>query len=68
MVNIPEMAAEYVHKLLAGTRVAELPVRFPDKTEFAFNVKTARSHGWAPPAPGSRPASFEAEVDRWIVE
>ncbi|APV48556.1 hypothetical protein BWI17_01955 [Betaproteobacteria bacterium GR16-43] len=65
VVDFPGTTAYYLQKLLTGTRVADLPVRFPDKTELAFNLKTARAHGWTG---GKRGSAFEAEVDRWIAE
>lgn len=64
VVNLPDMAAYYLQKLLSGTKVADLPVAFPDKTELAFNLKTAKAQGWMLP----RSPGFDAEVDRWISE
>jgi putative ABC transport system substrate-binding protein len=38
-------AATYVHKILKGTPVADLPVEFPTKLEFVVNLKTAKALG-----------------------
>jgi putative ABC transport system substrate-binding protein len=38
-------AATYVHKILKGTSVADLPVQFPSKLEFVINLKTAKALG-----------------------
>ena len=38
-------AATYVHKILKGTPVADLPVEFPTKLEFVANLKTAKALG-----------------------
>jgi putative ABC transport system substrate-binding protein len=38
-------AATYVHKILKGTPVADLPVEFPTKLEFVVNFKTAKALG-----------------------
>ena len=64
VVDFNDTTAYYVQKLLSGTPVSELPVRFPDATELAFNLRTAREQGWSSKmGPG-----FQAEVDRWIGE
>ena len=38
-------AAEYVDRILRGTKPSELPVQLPTKFEFAFNLKTAKALG-----------------------
>jgi putative tryptophan/tyrosine transport system substrate-binding protein len=49
-VNFPALfrrAAEYVDKILRGTKPAELPVEQPTRFELAVNLKTAKTLGLA---------------------
>jgi putative ABC transport system substrate-binding protein len=50
--NIVEMnarAADYIAKILKGTKPGELPVEQPTKFELVLNLKTAKEFGLALP-------------------
>jgi putative ABC transport system substrate-binding protein len=47
--NLYRQGADYVHKILQGTKPTDLPVEQPTKFELAFNLKTAKALGLTVP-------------------
>ena len=60
MPDLFRRGASYVHKILQGTRPADLPIEQPIKFELVVNLKTAKAMGL------SIPESFLLRVDEVI--
>jgi putative ABC transport system substrate-binding protein len=49
LLDMHRLAANYVDRILRGTKPAELPVQAPSKYETVLNLKTAKTIGLAVP-------------------
>ena len=60
LVDLHRHAADYVDRLLRGTKVSELPIQYPTKFDLVINSKTAKAIGL------TIPEAFLARADEVI--
>jgi putative ABC transport system substrate-binding protein len=60
LVDLNRHAADYVDRLLRGTKVSELPIQYPTKFDLVINSKTAKAIGL------TIPEAFLARADEVI--